>query len=327
MTAQVRVATPAKINLSLGVGAVRPDGFHPLATVYQAVSLYDEVLLSPLTDEPHRHGPEEHGGLRLTVSGEGDGVDVDSVPRDETNLAARAVRLLARHARRELPTALHLRKRIPVAGGLAGGSSDAAAALLGADLLFELHTPRAVLLELAAELGSDVPFCLTGGTAIGAGRGELVTPVMTRGEYWWVIVPDPDGLSTPAVYGEFDRQQGQRSRCPVPDPEVPDELLSALAAGDPARLGAALTNDLQPAALSLRPDLDELLRAGLDCSALGALVSGSGPTTAFLCSTPGHAEQLSQALDVIATRTRHAVGAPLVVKGPVPGARVTGVHG
>jgi 4-diphosphocytidyl-2-C-methyl-D-erythritol kinase len=327
MTAQVRVTTPAKINLCLGVGPVRPDGYHPLATVYQAVSLYDEVLLSPLPDDVHADdAPPAGDDLRITVSAEGDGVDATSVPSDGTNLAARAVRLLGRHVGQELRTALHVRKRIPVAGGLAGGSSDAAAALLGADLLFELHTPRDELLALAAELGSDVPFCLTGGTAMGSGRGELVTPVMTRGEYWWVVVPDAGGLSTPAVYGEFDRLQEESSPLRVAEPEVPHDLLSALAAGDAELLGAALSNDLQPAALSFRPDLGELMQAGLDCSALGALVSGSGPTTAFLCRSPGHAEQLSQALDAIATRTGRDLGAPLVVKGPVGGAKVTGVH-
>jgi 4-diphosphocytidyl-2-C-methyl-D-erythritol kinase len=313
------VTTPAKINLCLGVGPVRPDGYHPLATVYQAVSLYDEVVLSPVDD--HVRDEDRDRGVHVTVSG--DGVDVDDVPADESNLAARAVRLLARHAGRDLPTALHLRKRIPVAGGLAGGSSDAAAALLGADLLFDLHTPRSDLLELAGELGSDVPFCLTGGTAMGAGRGERVTPVMTRGEYWWVIVPDVRGLSTPDVYGEFDRLHAGRR---TPPPEVPDALLSALAGGDAERLGAALTNDLQPAALSFRPDLDDLLRAGLDCSALGALVSGSGPTTAFLCRSPGHAEHVGRALEGIADRAGLDLAAPIVVKGPVAGARVTGAH-
>ena len=318
MTAQVRVTTPAKINLCLGVGPVRADGYHPLATVYQAVSLYDEVVLGPLSPDGTDTGDDP---VRVTVSG--DGVEVTDVPADATNLAAKAVRLLAREAGRELPTSIHLRKRIPVAGGLAGGSSDAAAALLGTDLLHELHTPRAELMRLAAELGSDVPFCLTGGTAMGAGRGEQVTPVMTRGEYWWLIVPDPAGLSTPAVYAEFDRLHSDR---PVAPPEVPEALLSALAAGDAEQLGRALTNDLQPAALSFRPDLDELLTAGLDCSALGALVSGSGPTTAFLCRSPDHAEQLGRTLEEIARRTGVDRRAPLVVKGPVPGARVTGAR-
>lgn len=304
MTVEVRVTAPAKINLCLGVGPVRDDGYHPLATVYQAVGLYDEVVLRPAA------APD------LTVSG--DGVDISEVPADETNLAMRAVRLLAEHHHDELTVAMHIRKHIPVAGGLAGGSTDAAAALVGADYLFGLHTPREVLLRLAGQLGSDVPFCLLGGTAMGSGRGELVTPVMTRGEYWWVIVTDPGGLSTPAVYGEFDRLSAGRQ---VPEPEVPDELLAGLRAGDAERLGAALENDLEPASLSLRPDLGALLAAGRIASAHGALVSGSGPTTVFLCDSPTHAQRVDQLL-----QQDHGTDPALVVKGPVHGARVVGGH-
>jgi 4-diphosphocytidyl-2-C-methyl-D-erythritol kinase len=302
MSQEVRVAAPAKINLSLGVGQVRPDGYHPLATVYQAVSLYDEVTLRPA------------GSTVLTVSG--DGVDVAQVPTTEANLALRALAVLEEHHDRELPVSMHIRKRIPVAGGLAGGSADAAAALVGADALFELHTPRRDLLELAARLGSDVPFCLVGGTAIGSGRGELIAPVMTRGEYWWVIVPDEAGLSTPAVYAEFDRLHERHA---VAEPEVATELLAALAAGDPERLGAALSNDLQPAALSFRPDLAELLAAARSSAAHGALVSGSGPTTVFLCGSAEHADEVDQLLQ----QDRDTEPA-LIVRGPVAGARLSG---
>jgi 4-diphosphocytidyl-2-C-methyl-D-erythritol kinase len=305
MVPEVRVSAPAKINLSLGVGPVREDGYHPLATVYQAVGLYDEVVVRASDQSPS-----------VTVSGEG--VDVADVPEDGSNLALRAVEALADHHGRELPVSIHVRKRIPVAGGLAGGSTDAAAALLGADALFALRTPRDELLALAATLGSDVPFCLVGGTAIGAGRGEVVTPVMTRGEYWWVVVPDAGGLSTPAVYKEFDRLHADD---PAPDPEVPDELLAALRAGDPARLGGALVNDLEPAAVSLRPDLLHVLRAGREGSALGALVSGSGPTTVFLCDGPVHAEEVDRTL-----QQEQGTAPCLVVKGPVHGARVVGGH-
>jgi 4-diphosphocytidyl-2-C-methyl-D-erythritol kinase len=304
MSAEVRVSAPAKINLCLGVGEVRPDGYHPLATVYQAVALYDEVVLRPAATDD------------LTVSG--NGVDVSDVPTGEANLAHRAVRLLADHHDRELTVAMHIRKRIPVAGGLAGGSTDAAAALVGADALFELRTPRHELLELGGQLGSDVPFCIVGGTAMGSGRGEQVTPVMTRGEYWWVIVPDLSGLSTPAVYAEFDRLH---ERLPVHEPEVADELLAALRAGDAGRVGGSLSNDLQPAALSFRPDLGKLLQVGAESVACGALVSGSGPTTVFLCDTADRAEQVDRVL-------QHDCGtAPaIIVKGPAHGARVTGGH-
>ncbi len=302
--AEVRVATPAKINLTLAVGRAREDGYHPLATVYQAVGLYDDVVLRS-ADEP-----------KVTVSG--DGVAVDEVPLDGSNLVLRAVALLARHHDRELVAAVHVHKRIPVAGGLAGGSSDAAAALVGADRLFELRTPRAEMLGLAAELGSDVPFCVVGGTALGAGRGELVTPVMTRGQFWWLVVPDDRGLSTPAVYGRFDMLTHRRR---IAEPEVPDALLAALRSADPARLGAALANDLEEAALSLRPDLAERLAAGRQGGALAGQVSGSGPTTVFLCEGPDQAEALDALLqDECETRPG------LVAPGPVHGARVTSGH-
>jgi 4-diphosphocytidyl-2-C-methyl-D-erythritol kinase len=306
---EVRVSTPAKINLCLGVGPVREDGYHPLATVYQAVGLYDEVVLRRAAT-PGEAGAQEE----LTVSGEG--VDVREVPTGASNLVLRAVRLLAEHHGRDLPVSVHVRKRIPVAGGLAGGSSDAAAALVGADALFELHTPRSELLSLGAALGSDVPFCILGGTAMGSGRGEVVAPVMTRGQYWWLLVPDGGGLSTPEVYRQFDRLSARRT---VASPEVPDELLAALRAGDPARLGAALTNDLQEAALSFRPDLGPRLRSGLGASARGALVSGSGPTTVFVCDSPAHAEEVDEVL-------QDECGTPpgIVVPGPVHGARVVG---
>lgn len=304
-TAEVRVTSPAKINLCLGVGPVRADGFHPLATVYQAVGLLDEVTLRPADEDV------------LSVSG--DGVEVGEVPLDAGNLVLRAVRLLEEHhGRGDLRVDVHIRKRIPVAGGLAGGSTDAAAALVGADALFDLGTPREDLLRIAGELGSDVPFCVVGGTAMGSGRGEQVTPVMTRGEYWWLVVPDGAGLSTPAVYAEFDRLHADR---PVPEPEIPDALLAALRAGDAATLGATVHNDLQPAALSFRPDLGELLATGASQGALGGLVSGSGPTLAFLCTDPEHARRLDEVLQYECDAFPG-----LVVRGPVPGARVVGAR-
>lgn len=295
-TAQVTVSSPAKVNLSLGVGRVRPDGFHPLATVYQAIGIFDDVRVRPAAEDS------------LTVYGEG--VDVDDVPTDGTNLALRAARLLAEHRSVEAAVEIRIHKRIPVAGGLAGGSTDAAAALLACDALWGLRTPREELMELAAELGSDVPFCLVGGTAIGAGRGEVVTPAMTRGRYWWLVLPSDGGLSTPAVYREFDRLTPEAS-----EPEIPEEMLAALRAGDAARLGGTLTNDLQPAALGLRPGLRTALDAGMDAGAYGAIVTGSGPTTVFLCQDREHAQDLQ----ILMTPD---FGPGLVAEAPVHGARI-----
>jgi 4-diphosphocytidyl-2-C-methyl-D-erythritol kinase len=305
VTAEVRVSAPAKINLHLGVGGAGDDGFHPLATVFQAVALYDELTL------------READRTSLTVSG--DGVDVSAVPTDATNLVMRAVQTLARHhGREDLTVSMHLRKRIPVAGGLAGGSADAAAALVGLDSLYDLRTGRGTLAEVAAELGSDVPFCLHGGTALGTGRGEQLAPLMTRGHYWWVLVTDAGGLATPEVYAAYDRIHRGVS---LPDPVPPTEMLAALRVGDVARVGTHLHNDLQEAALSLRGDLAEVLQAGLTAGAYGALVSGSGPTVALLCGDADHAAYVDEQVQHSLDRPPH-----LVVTGPGHGAKVVGAR-
>jgi 4-diphosphocytidyl-2-C-methyl-D-erythritol kinase len=298
----VRVRVPAKINLALKVGAPRPDGFHPLATVYQAVSLYDEVYAAWAN-------PDE---FEVDVVGEG----ADLVPVDDSNLALRAARLLARThgARDSLGVALSIKKSIPVAGGLAGGSSNGAAALLACAVLWDIDIDPVSLRTLAAELGSDVPFALMGGTAVGSGRGEEVAPALARGTYHWVLAFGHHGLSTPAVYRRYDQL-----RPDAPAPEVPPELMNALRIGDPKLLGAALSNDLEVAALDLQPRLRQLLDAGLEYGALGAMVSGSGPTCAFLVDSESAAVDLTAALSAegVCRAVRRA-------SGPVVGARVTG---
>ena len=294
----VTVAVPAKINLSLGVGPLRSDGFHALATVYQAIGLYDEVTVRRA----------EQSTLTVACA---DG-DASAVPSDGSNLALQAAAALAEHQGIPDGVEMTLLKRIPVAGGMAGGSADAAGALVACDALWGTRTPPEDLMRIAATLGSDVPFCLVGGTAIGTGRGEQVTAAMTRGRYWWVVALADGGLSTPAVYAEFDRLHAGRR---VPEPEVPDELMAALRSGDAAQLGKALANDLQAAATSLRPELGGLLEFGMGGSAHGALVSGSGPTCLFLAESEEHAGQVRDWLADAGTRV-------LVAPGPVPGARV-----
>ncbi|KRF19742.1 4-diphosphocytidyl-2C-methyl-D-erythritol kinase [Nocardioides sp. Soil797] len=296
--AEVSVRAPAKINLHLGVGPVRADGFHPLATAYQAISLFSTVTARPA----------EEWSITCTAS---DDIDVSSVPLDDSNLALRAARLLAEHGGVTTPVSLHIDKGIPVAGGLAGGSADGAAALLACDTLWGLRTPRAQLLELAGRLGSDVPFGLVGGSAAGHGRGEVVTELGDVGTYDWVVLTNPRGMSTPAVYAEFDELTDGQS---IPDPEIPAELIDALAAGDVRALAGSVGNDLQPASLRLRPELAEAMQAGLDASALAALVSGSGPTCLFLCEDTGHARQVADVLS--------AYGRAVLASGPVSGARV-----
>jgi 4-diphosphocytidyl-2-C-methyl-D-erythritol kinase len=296
----VTVSAPAKINLSLGVGPARADGFHPLATVYQAIGLHDRVTVTAADD------------LTVTVTAPSR-ISLDDVPLDGGNIAVRAARLLAEHHGVERGAAIAIEKGIPVAGGMAGGSADGAAALLACDHLWGLRTPHEDLLELAAELGSDVPFALLGGTAIGSGRGEVVTPLMTLGTYWWVVLESDVGLSTPAVYREFDELHRGRW---VGDPEIPDALLQALRGHDVAAVGAALTNDLQPAALRLRPELQAALDKGPLESAVGTVLSGSGPSCLFLCESEAHA------LVVAAGLRAHGYPSVSHAPGPVPGARI-----
>jgi 4-diphosphocytidyl-2-C-methyl-D-erythritol kinase len=298
----VTARAPAKINVHLGVGPLRPDGFHELSTVYLAVSLFDTVTARP------------GDGISLTLSGEG-ASGADPVPLDRTNLVWRAAELLAEHAGVPADAALDVRKAIPAAAGLAGGSADAAATLVALDALWGTRASRDDLMALAARLGSDVPFSLAGGVALGSGRGEQLSPVLARRRWDWVLGIAEQGLSTPAVYAELDRL---RSEGRLPDVIQPaDPVLAALRSGPASTLAAALSNDLQAPALALRPTLRRALTAATDAGALGALVSGSGPTVAALAADEGGALRLAAALAGAGVfRTVRAVS------GPVPGARL-----
>ena len=294
---------PAKVNLQLSVGPRRADGYHELATVFHAVSIVDDVTATRAA---------EGSGITLTISGEG----ADELPTDEANLAHRAATLLAVHAGVEPDVAIHLAKGIPVAGGMAGGSADAAGALLACDALWQLGTPKDELMALAATLGSDVPFALHGGTAVGSGRGEKLMTVLGRGTFHWVFALADGGLSTPAVYAECDRLRGDTV---IPAPYISDNLMQALRAGDAVLLGKALHNDLQEAALSLRPQLRQVLEVGDDYGALGGIVSGSGPTCAFLTRDE------EQSLDIAVALTASGVCRTVRrASGAVTGAKVIG---
>ncbi|MER5854384.1 4-(cytidine 5'-diphospho)-2-C-methyl-D-erythritol kinase [Streptomyces sp900105245] len=294
----VTVRVPAKVNVQLAVGAARPDGFHDLANVFLAVGLYDEVTVTPAAE------------LRVTC----EGPDAHQVPLDRTNLAARAAVELAARRGIEPAVHIHIAKDIPVAGGMAGGSADGAGALLACDALWGTGASRAELLALCAELGSDVPFSLVGGAALGVGRGERLTALELGGTFHWVFAMAGRGLSTPAVFREFDRLAEGRD---IPAPVASPDLLEALAKGDPDALASAVSNDLQPAALSLFPELADTLAAGRAAGALTALVSGSGPTTAFLTRDAGSAEKVAEALRASGTCRSVRTAA-----GPVPGATV-----
>jgi 4-diphosphocytidyl-2-C-methyl-D-erythritol kinase len=298
MSLTVRAA--AKINLLLGVGAPRPDGFHTLVTVYQAVSLYDDLTV------------EAADGVSVATE-VARYIDASHLPVAGANIVDRAAAALAAHHGRAVGGRVRIDKSVPIAGGLAGGSADGAAALVALDRLHGLGTSDPDLLALAAGLGSDVPFALLGGTALGEGHGELVTPVPDPGSWWWVVVPSTEGMSTPAVYRHYDELRPDAPL--VPDP--PDAILAALASGDPGRLAEALHNDLEQAAFDLRPDLASLMAEGVAAGALRGLVSGSGPTCVFLCESAEHARAVAASLT--AGSDRRVV---LVAHGPVAGAHV-----
>lgn len=311
------------MNLQLAVGPAGPDGYHGVVTVYQAISLYDEVTVEAA----------ERTTVLVT------GLDAELVPTGPTNLASKAVTALARAAGlgARPGVAIEIRKRIPMAAGLAGGSADAAATLVACNELWQAGLSQAQLAKVAARLGSDVPFSLAGGTAVGRGRGELLTPALVSGTYHWALAFAADGLSTPEVYATCDRLRAARLAGPpasgqsaagqsagaqsgggpaeIPAPELSGPLMTALRSGDPVAVGQHLANDLQPAALSMRPDLRRALTAGREFGAVGAMVSGSGPTCLFLAKSAEHAREL--AVSLTGAGICRAVA---LASGPVPGA-------
>lgn len=295
-TVSVTVRVPAKVNAYLGVGPRQADGFHGLATIFQSLGVYDEVTVAAA------------GELSITPAGPW----ADRIPTDESNLAWQAAVLMGDRCQRPPLVSITIDKSIPVAAGLAGGSADAAAVLVGCNELWGANLERGELDALASQLGSDVPFMLHGGCALGVGRGDELTPAMTRGTFHWVLAIFAEGLSTPAVYRRFDEL-----RPDAEDPAVPSDLMQALARGDAEALGLALHNDLQQAAVALRPILGRVLSFGIDHGALGALVSGSGPTCAFL--VPHEAAAIDLVVDLMGSGL---VDGAMHTHGPVHGARV-----
>ncbi|KAA0919206.1 4-(cytidine 5'-diphospho)-2-C-methyl-D-erythritol kinase [Dietzia sp. ANT_WB102] len=337
----VTAVAPAKINLHLAVGDVRADGFHDLLTVYRAVDLWEQVTVELV-------GERRSGARGDTVAAERGGVDdgdddtiivtgpgAPQVPTDRSNLAARAVDLLREEAGSDARIAIRIHKGVPVAGGMAGGSADAAAALVATDRLLGLGLGRAALEERAAHLGSDVPFCIRGGTALGTGRGEKVATLLhARAEQHIVLALADGGLSTPTVFAELDRLRAERgevdpihagdapARSGAPGRGLPraagvEPLVEALAGDNPAAVAGLLANDLEPAALALMPALRRTLRAGREAGALRGMVSGSGPTCLFFCTDRDHA------IAVAAEISEHGVAREVrVTRGPVGGARI-----
>ena len=295
------VRVPAKVNLQLSVGPRESDGFHNLVSVFQAISIFDDVTVTKT---------KPGDGITIAVTGE----HVHGVPEDHTNLAVKAAQLVGSKFDFDVDVHIEVKKLIPVAGGMAGGSADAAATLVAMDALFDLEMSREELHSLGAVLGSDVPFMISGGTAIGQGRGDQLTAALSRGTYHWVLALSTVGLSTPAVYQECDRL---RAGLDIAAPQTSDALMQSLLAADPKAVGQALHNDLQSAACSLRPALTLVLDVGEEYGALGSIVSGSGPTVAFLVADE------EQGLDLaVALTSSGVVGSVARAYGPVHGAKV-----
>jgi 4-diphosphocytidyl-2-C-methyl-D-erythritol kinase len=310
----VRIRVPAKLNLFLAVRGRRADGYHELVSVLQTVSLFDE-LRADFSGPP---GRGEHPAGRRKMGVELRTNDAPGLPASPAdNLAVRAALALGArtgivlngHGDLDAPrTVLDLHKRIPVAGGMAGGSADAAAALVALNELWRCDLDRDELRTLAAELGSDVPFCVVGGTALATGRGTEMAQVLCRGTFSWVIATSPTPLPTAEVYRAWDRH------C-RPSTDDPDAVLTALLGGDPRALAAAIHNDLEPAAFALRPELADAKAALLDAGALGALLSGSGPTLLALCEDDTAAAAVA---DRVAPAHREVVVARSPAGGPGP---------
>jgi 4-diphosphocytidyl-2-C-methyl-D-erythritol kinase len=297
----VTVRVPAKVNLQLSVGPREDDGYHNLVSVFQAISIFDDLTIT-----------KSQPGSGITISVIGD--HTHGVPEDHTNLAVKAAQLIASEYEITIDAHIEVKKSIPVAGGMAGGSADAAATILAIDHLYELNMSRDEQHDFAASLGSDVPFMLNGGTAIGQGHGDQLTSALSRGIYHWVLALSSVGLSTPAVYAECDRLRAERDVSP---PRISDQLMQALLAGDAKAVGASLSNDLQNAACTLRPALSLVLDVGQEYGALGAIVSGSGPTVAFLVADEEAGLDLAVALT-----SSGVVGSVARAFGPVHGAKI-----
>lgn len=286
---RVDVRVPAKVNLFLAVRGLRDDGYHELVSVMQTISLKDRLVAAMDGDPAFLH-PATRRLLRVEFSHDG----TNGVPTED-NLVVRAAHALLERLggngdgdvsdEQALVTRVHLDKGIPVAAGMGGGSADAAATLLALNALWDGGLEKDELRELAARLGADVPFCVTGGTALATGTGIATAQVLCRGAFHWVVGMSDEPLSTPAVYRSWDEVS-------EPNQLEPDVVLHALRTGDAEVLGASMHNDLEPATFTLRPSLEEARDAMLGAGALGAIVSGSGPTLIALAEDRGAANRI-----------------------------------
>lgn len=277
MVREIVASAPGKVNLHLGVGEARTDGYHDLVSVFHAVDRREVVRL--LLDGAPVAGPAVQS-MRTTFFVDEPDEDIDG----PGNLAWRAVEAVVARAGVAVPRVrIEVDKHVFVAGGMAGGSADAAAALVAANALVAGYgepLPDEELFEIAASLGADVPFSLMGGTALGTGRGDKLVEMLSRGRLHWVFINPKIGINTGGAFALLDDlRHGNPALLPHLDAT---ELSQALTSGDVARVAAALHNDLEAPALSMRPVLKRVLGVAGDAGRR-AIVSGSGPTVAVLC--------------------------------------------
>lgn len=315
----VSVSAPGKVNLFLALGAARPDGYHPLNTIFAQIGLSETVTVSPLkslattapqpastapvssaSSAPALAAPAAQSDSAPAAQTGGPRIELaltrpdSNVPLDHTNLAYRAAQAVAQQAaQRGLATPdvrILLGKAVPVAGGMAGGSADAAATLKACNEFWQVGLSLEELAHLGAQLGADVPFGLYGGVALGTGRGDLIEPLKAApGPYYWTFALQDEGLSTAAVFKHFDATVQAPPMADMP----PGQLLAALEAGDVAEVSRHIRNDLQATAIDLRPELGQLIDLAKKAGALAAMVSGSGPTVAALSASRAVAERVA----------------------------------
>jgi 4-diphosphocytidyl-2-C-methyl-D-erythritol kinase len=303
----IRASAPAKVNLVFEVGQLEADGYHSVNSLFLALELREELTLV-----------KGEAGTGISIYVHGDSLPeahINAVPTDQSNLVHKTAVLFAQKLGKQIPDLqIDIRKRIPVAGGMAGGSADAAAMLVAMNEFMHLEhgTPNLTIEELAAigaELGSDVPFCLYGGMAIGTGRGEVITALTDLAfETNWLLCASSKGLSTPTVYAAFD-EMGSHT--------LFTDLTDASAIASVHELGQQMTNDLEQAAFRLMPSLSELVDQLEQLGAIRAMVSGSGPTIAALFDSEAKAVEVSNLL-----KSQGLVA--LTAKGQALGARLDG---
>lgn len=298
-----------KINLFFKVGPLQENGYHQVASLYQAVNLPETVIAEVAPD------------WEVAVTGNIDASHLKGVPTNRNNLVVKAAKAAGAALRfKRVPRlSFTIHKNVPVAGGMGGGSADAAAAILAAESAWGRKLSTAERFSVAAELGADVPFSMLGGSAIGVGTGHELDPIEQRSVLHWILVPNDFGLSTPAVYAELDRLRDMRGDNPkwVPEAQVNQLLVEALRQGAGAEdIAPLLHNDLQEAAVSLRPELQDILDLEERAMALRAIISGSGPTIAMLARDANDAHAIASRLQTFGQQaivtTSPAGGAQLV---------------